>query len=725
MAKPLTHLRSLLIATALTTLVPLPLSANEIFAQAPHDAEAPAVLQADRMDYDPNTARVTAEGNVEIQQGDRILLADRLVYDQKGNAVYATGDIALMEPTGQVYFAKNVALKDDLKEGVIQQFRARFADNSMLAAAEAKRTSGTVTELKRAVYSACSLCPERPNKAPLWQIKADKVRVDEAEQKVTYNDASIELFGVPVIYTPYLSHATPGADNKSGFLPPSYGTVNTLGATVQVPYYVAIEPYMDATIAPIFTSDEGTVMTGEFRHLTENGKYELSGSITNPQKRDDMGNRIAGHETRGHIEGSGRFALENNWAWGFEGKRATDDTYLRRYKFGYEDSLTSTAYINQVRGRNFIGARGLTFQGLNADDDPATTPFILPLTQTHFETKPGYLGSRFMLDTNTMVLYRSEGTQSRRITMDGGYVLPIITRSGHILTFGTHVRGDVYSVENAVTGTNASDDGAYGRLIPEATAEWSYPLIRRLQNGGNVTVEPIATVAVSPNGMNPDEIPNEDSQNFELNDLNLFSANKFAGQDRVETGPRANYGVRTSYNTGRQNYSVMLGQSYRLKSDNSLQGDSGLENDLSNYVGRLEASDSKYYDAYYSFRLDNDDYEFARSEIGMLLTLDPFSIGADYIFLNGDSTAARLDDREEVLSYASYTINDQWSLTGSARRGLGQDEANAGLISSGIGLYFQNECLGISTIFNREYTRDRDIEPSTSVVMQISLKNLN
>ena len=701
-------------------LLPAPTPAAAPFAVKEQNMQEPALVKADSLVYDPQTSRVTAEGNVEISQGSRILMAERLVYDQKTNVVYAAGNVSLMEPDGQVYFAQQAQLKDDLKQGIIQSFRVRFSDHSLLAANSARRIDADRMEMRQAVYSPCKICGLS---APLWQIKADRVRLDQKKQDVTYKDAQIDFYGFPVAYSPYLSHPMPGADNKSGFLTPTYSSINTLGATVQIPYYISIRPDMDVTLSPIFTSDEGPVMTGEFRQLTENGKYQLSGSITNPSKRDVFGNPTSGHEVRGHIEGAGRFDLENDWAWGFEGKRTTDDTYLRRYKFGSEDSLTSTAYVQQVKNRDFIGARALTFQGLNAGDDPATTPFVMPLTQTHFETRPGYLGSKLLLDTNTMLLYRSEGPQSRRVSVNGGYMLPIVTPAGHLLELDARVRGDIYSVEDVAVNGRAQD-GIESRLIPEVEGKWSYPLEQSFSSG-NMVVEPIATVIVSPYGGNSDKIPNEDSQNFELNDLNLFSANKFTGLDRLENGPRANYGVRTAYTTNsNKSLGVLLGQSYRMKANNALYNGSGLEDDVSNYVGRIDVSDNRYFDFAYSFRLDNEDYHFERSEISSNLSVGPFTFGVDYIFLN-DQTFSLDGDREEIIGLGGYKINDNWQLTGNARRGLGESEQNGGLISTGLGVLFQNECFGLSTIFNREYTRDRDIEPSTSVIFQISLKNLN
>jgi LPS-assembly protein len=270
-----------------------------------------------------------------------------------------------------------------------------------------------------------------------------------------------------------------------------------------------------------------------------------------------------------------------------------------------------------------------------------------------------------------------------------------------------------------------NEDNTPTRFIPEVEAKWSYPLMNQFEHG-HMTVEPIVTIAASPYGGNPDSIPNEDSQNFELNELNLFSANKFTGYDRLEEGPRASYGLRTSFTTdSNKTLGVLLGQSYHLKAENQLYNNSGLEDHVSNYVGRVDVSDSKWVDASYSFRMNQDNARFERSEFSSTLNLHPLSITTDYIFLNRGNFRALEDDREEISGYAAYKIASEWTLLGNIRRGLGQTEQNGGLISSGLGVLFQNECIGFTTIFNREYTRDRDIEPSTSVVFQVTLANLN
>ncbi len=689
------------------------------------DANSPVQLRADSLQYFPEERKVAAQGNVEIIHGERILLAEQIIYDQNTNTVIAPGKVTLMEPSGDVFFAQDVRLKDDLQAGVIQNFRVRLSNNSLVAARQAVRPNPTTTDLSYAVYSPCKLCAEDPTKAPLWQIKARKVRIDEAKEKMSYKDARMEVYGVPVMYTPYFSHPTPDARRKSGFLAPSYSSISTLGFMVEAPYYWNIAPEMDATITPIYTSKEGPVLSGAFRHLTQNGAYQLRGSMTNPDKRDDLGNPTDGQELRGHIEGAGNFNLENDWSWGFYGKRASDDTYLRRYRFGDEDLLTSSLYAEQIRNRNYLGVRGITFQGLNQQDDPSRTPLVLPLADAHYEMPYGPKGARFTLDSNMMSVYRSVGPKSRRISLDGGYTIPHIFDNGQVLELSAALRGDAYHVGDVESLEDPTfENGETGRAIPSLSLEWSYPLVRQATSS-TIVIEPVAAFVLSPYGGNPDKIPNEDSQYIEISDTNLMEEHKFTGLDRVESGPRFNYGVRGSADVGKTALSFLVGQSYRVKEDHQFALDSGLDDNASNIVGRTQVSYDDWFDILYRFRLDEADLDIGRSEVLSRFTLDRLSFGLNYAYFDAKeetSSNPSGQDFNEISSDGTFRLTNTWSLQGYTRRDLGDD---GGLISAAGGLLYEDECFRLSTLFGRDYTRDRDIEPSTFFTVRVYLASIN
>ena len=106
----------------------------------------------------------------------------------------------------------------DLAEGFVRDIRVLLTDQSRLAAADAKRVAGNKTTFRRGVFSPCELCEDDPDRAPLWQLKAQRVVHDQEDQTIRYYNAWMEMFGIPVIYTPYLEHPDPTVKRKSGFL---------------------------------------------------------------------------------------------------------------------------------------------------------------------------------------------------------------------------------------------------------------------------------------------------------------------------------------------------------------------------------------------------------------------------------------------------------------------------------------------------------------------------
>ncbi len=82
-----------------------------------------------------------------------------------------------------------------------------------------------------------------------WQIFARQVDLDQETGTGTARDARVEIKGVPVLYTPYLSFPLDDR-RKSGLLIPKVGTTEADRRGHQHPYYWNIAPNLDATIVP-------------------------------------------------------------------------------------------------------------------------------------------------------------------------------------------------------------------------------------------------------------------------------------------------------------------------------------------------------------------------------------------------------------------------------------------------------------------------------------------
>jgi len=686
-------------------------------------AKEPVLMTANRVEYDQLHDTVLASGRVEVSQGDTVILADMIEYDQAANKVKAKGNISMLTPTNDVYFAETLEFQDDLKAGVIHQFKARMADDSVFVAANARKVDENITELFKAAYTPCKCNDDKGRpKNPLWALKADRATIDGLEQKVRYEDAYLNVSGVPVMYTPYFSHPTPDADNQSGLLMPEFMQSRNLGTVFKQPIYYSIAADRDVTFTPMITSKVGPVAAGSYRQMFDAGQLVMDGSITNAPNRDALGNDSLGHALRGHYNAKGDFKISDNYDWGFSLHGASDDTYLHLYNFSNETILTSRVYgegFNFVGDstRNYASVEGLSFQGLTGQEIDEYIPVVAPLMNFTWQSNPGIYNSRFGFDANTMLLYRETGAASRRLSGTARLNLPYITDDGQAIEFDAQMRTDIYDVSNVPQDTGLRYSGVTGRAVPQVSMLWHYPFINSLENV-SLMVEPVVNFALSPGGGNPSKIPNEDSLLPDFTDANLFSNNRFAGLDRIENGPRVSYGMRGHAQILSENYvDVLLGQQYRVNNDPTFPISNDLSSHRSDYVGKVDFTTDPFSFGY-RFRLDKDDFSSSRSEWGAGYSRDPLALNISYLSLNNDPI---LSTREVINGNASLSLTDEWSLTASGSHDIRLDETVA--VYSGI--VYKNECINVTTVVGKDYVSLLDIEPSLTFWFRVSLKNLD
>lgn len=674
-------------------------------------------MQSDNLSYDNKNAIVVATGNVEVVRGERIVLADKIIYYQKQDVVKADGNVSLLQSDGSVLFADNLILEKEFKKGVVQHFRARFADNSAFAASEARRLDEKHIELTNAVYSPCKICANDPDDEPLWQLKSDKVMVDNQEQKVTYEDVTLEVEGVPVLYSPYFYHPTPDADRKSGLLKPQHGSTTNLGFSAQYPFYWNIAPDKDAVITPWFTSKEGWVGLGEYRQLLDDGFINFSGSITNPSRRNELtGAEIGGNEIRGHFFTRGQGSVNEDWKWGFDVSRTTDDTYLRRYRFGFFETLPSRVYVDNVDERDYMVVESMTFQRLDGQIASEQEPYILPNISGHFESEPLWNDARASFDASSFNLTRQEGVDVNRLSGSTNINVPYVSGGGHVFNVEAGVRSDIYRENNVMRSNNNEFDGTTARIIPHAALKWRYPLMRQV-NDARLTIEPVAKMVSSTNSHNSDKISNQDSLTPEFNGLNLFRSNRYAGLDLIEEGTRAMAGLQGNLAlSGGEVINAMAGQELRLDGNNPFPVNNGGDRDISDIVGQLGYS-SGVANIEALYRLDDQNYLLRRSEIRGQYNFGLASIGLDHVRINDDAV---LDDRNDLTAYGGVKIYEGVNVNAFARR----DILRNAMVMAGGGFSIDYDCVVLYTNFNRTFTQDRDFQPDTSITFSLGLKNL-
>ena len=699
------------------------LKTPEALAQSiPGASNKPVLLTADELRHDRERNLVIAKGNVEISQDGRTVLADQVIYNRKTKTITAMGNVSMTEPGGEIIFGKKVVLTDDLKNGTIERFRMLFPDKTRVAANGIRRFGGKRKEMSKVVFSPCNLCKEDPSRAPLWQLKARRVIHYETRKDIVYRDAWFEVFGVPIVYTPYFSHPDPTVRRRSGILRPLIGSDSHLGAFVKIPYFWAISDDKDLTIAPLITTQERAALFLEYRQRFKNGAAMLSGSYTYVSRRDASGGRISGDRSRGHLFAKFRYDLNKHWRFGLDGYWASDDTYLRQYDVSKVSVLTSTAWLEGFYGRDYAAIRAYHFQGLRTTDDYRSTPLVLPFAEVHKIGRPYGKKGRWHFSADTAILTRWEGTDSRRLSVRAGWKVPYIHASGIKVTASADLFADLYHVTHVIPANGGPRyTGFRARLFPQAKLDVRYPFVRELGNV-RVILEPRAALILSPSGLNSSRIPNEDSVDFEFDDTNLFSGNRFPGRDRIDDGSRVVYGLGVNFlgNRGGET-SLFVGQSLRFFGGQGFADGTGLENDLSDIVGRLRVRPASYLQLNYRFRLNASNFRARRNEISLYAGVPVFNLSAGYLLFNSNAGTSEFPNREEITLAVRSQVTKHWSVFGGGRWDL---SSTGGILNWNVGGKFRNECCEVLAQYTRNFFRDRDLRPTNRFTIQLVLKHL-
>jgi len=675
------------------------------------DPDAPrAELSADSMTYDRDLGLITATGNVAVGYSGRSLLADKVSYNQKTDVVIAEGNVSMTDETGKVLFGDKMEITGDLKDGVIYNIGLILEDKSRVAGAGARRYDATLTEVSHAVYSPCNLCKDDPSAPPLWQIKAVRVTHDAEAKQVSYRNAWLELYGIPVAYTPYLSHPDPTVKRRTGFLAPSISNSSDLGFRLQAPYFWAIDDNQDATFTPMLSTDGGQGAIGQYRRKFKKGIINADGSFVG----DDPDRGL-----RGYMDLEAEYHIDPTWRTGLNIETASDDTYTRRYGFNTEPVLVSRGYLEGFRGQNYQVLNTYAFNDLRADSNSSDSPIVLPMYDFNYNGKRDRMGGFASFDFNALNIVRDSGTDTRRLAFRPRWDRPFNGPFGEIYNASVSLAADAYHASGVTRDDGTSYTGASGRIMPRAALSWRLPLIRPGTNFSQ-TIEPLASIVLAPNGGNPDKIPNEDSQEIEFDETNLFQENRYDGFDRIDGGTRINYGLNWVLTERRGGYSsVFLGQSYRPRIDDSFNQASGLEDNFSDVVGRVQITPVEYLDLLYRTQFSPDNFSPQRNEVSATVGVPAFKLKTDYIFLD-QQQGSEFSGREEINATLSSQVNRNWSADFRVRN----DILASDLRSLGLGLVYEDECVKFTTQLTRSFFEDRDLKPSDAVTFILVLKTL-
>ncbi len=707
---------------------------------------ADSLLTADKITYDQNTNIMDAKGKVyysnkDINTKNRLTLAgniaqyngnmrtlivqdntrakgakgemtsDSIVYDESTDLVQAAGNVQYKDTQG------NISTMDTLKSNIAFDTMSgtniqRTLQNNVLVSAQVFKTypNGNM-EVEKGTYTSC-LVPEGET-IPTWLLRAENVTLDAEDENIVFTNSRMELAGVPVYYWPYLEQPTPDVIKRDGWLIPDIGTTSTIGLFVKAHYYQSNSDNSDMIVTPIYTTRRGQGLEISYR---KNGNNSITrNNISVMQDTDvDVEDSAQGHWFASYVKNA-----SNGWQYKLDHQNVTEKSYFKTYTLlnkAIQDNLRSGATATKINQSSVLAIDTASYRDVRQDAQPVTT--LLPSIQYEKAFQSANGNNNINIKTIVRSMQKRGLLKSHTASTTVTYSRPFVSKQGLVIKTDISGRGDAYNYryyKSTIIDGRDRTIGTLNRFTPMASVVVSYPLIVENQynvpKNRQVILEPVAGVFISQPKENPDWLPNNDTVDFELDESNLFSNNRYAGVDKIDTGHRYSYGSRLKIWQDDAYIQAFLGQNITR----------AVQNPLSDFIGSLYAKWQNI-DMYANFELDSDDFSTRKIESNVEYIREKYTLSGGYTKINPRETS-QLQSIAQTKMGVAYHINTRWRLT--TEHSYEFEESKKGLIRQSLGLEYNTDCgcFAASLQYKQDYSKSRST-PDKSLFIQMKFREV-
>lgn len=235
------------------------------FAVEPENHGNPVNIEADSMDYDNVRDVYHAKGQVTIVYSDAALSADDMELDNKKNIATAQGNASLKMGVDTLHGEK-IIFNIENKTGAVYKAHAFYAKNHFYIKGDKIEKTGENTYFVEQPF-ATTCDGDNPD----WAIAGSEMKVTIDGYGLMKN-ARFLAKDLPVFYSPFLPFPAK-TQRQSGFLIPYLSSSEDNGIDIEVPFFWAISPQMDATFYQRYIEKRGFKEGVEFRYYLGNHSF--------------------------------------------------------------------------------------------------------------------------------------------------------------------------------------------------------------------------------------------------------------------------------------------------------------------------------------------------------------------------------------------------------------------------------------------------------------------
>lgn len=527
------------------------------------------ILQADSITGQESGAHL-AQGNVVGYRDGTTVNTDWLIYNQPTQHATGGGNVVLSKQYN-VITGQWIDYYMDLDKGTVTDAKMYQAESNLYAEGKQIRVLNSKQfQVESGYFTSCD--PSDPD----WHIRSSLTNFDYQDSQGTARNATFYAESIPIVNFPYMQF--PLGERRSGFLIPEFGFINstttsgapTSGMMVGLPYYWNMAPDYDMTIEPKLYTNDGLMVTDQFRYKTDTG----NGTMYTEQLPNDWQtgqDRYYWSLTDTHMP-------VQDLKVGYNFNQVSDSNYF--VNFGNANSavdninLDRSVFANYTPEWGLLGIRAQGYQVLQPINQPTVSPIYSVLPQVTMNVKPQALGDLpVKVDLQSQYSnFSGTGLSSNNgASLQGGQravfypslTMPIQNQWGFVKPkFGYSYTNYQLDAFPGVQSSSSSVD----RAMPITSLDTGLVFDRPISLGSSnysQTFEPRIYYLYIPE-VNQQNLPVFDTAPATYNINQLFSENRFVGYDRINMANDVTIGVNSKLiNSANGNEAANWGIGYR------------------------------------------------------------------------------------------------------------------------------------------------------------------
>ncbi len=674
------------------------------------------------------------ETNIVIKNKYKIK-TENIYYDRKLNKIYGSDETFIEDKEGNIYklldkFEINI-LKENIKSSkafIIDTNNNKYIFENLFIDLQKKEIAGKELKVEfedtyfgnknndpvlkgrsaysndqelrvyKAVFSTCNI---ENKKCRGWELNTEEFNHNKEKKLFEYKNSWLKILNYKVFYLPYFNHPDPTVKRKSGFLTPSYSSSETLGTSINIPYFKVLGADKDITFNPRYYADKSFLIQNEYRQALKNSKV-LS----------DFSFLVGERGTKGHLFYNQIGQLNKIANFQLNLQQVKGDNYLKNHKLKETSSL--------IMDENLL-LTNFDIDWNFKDSDLKTSFKIYEDLSRNYHDRFQYIFPDFNFTKNISIPDSYDGNFSFNSygynkNYDTNVTEAVITNdflfssNPFINSYGvsTDFKLLLKNSNNYSNNSSNFEENANYDLFTTLKIDTSLPMQRKFENFTH-QIKPIVSFRFSPNG-------NSDisSKDILLNYDNVFSLNRIGTAHEVEGGESLSLGLEFNKlnNNGLRLIDFKVANVLKSRENYKLPKKSKLNKTRSDIFGNLDFSLNDNLKFGYSFSHDRDLKHSNLEQLDIKYSVNNFFTNFSYYTEDNN-----IGNKENIKNKTSFNFNDENKLSFEIAKNLKDDFTQF----YNLMYVYETDCISFNINYNKSFFRDGNLEPNKSISFLVKI----